>query len=172
MVSSLTGCVHTYSLGGNIYCLNIITSQKLGLCGQLLFGSLCVDLLQTYSHDKLFNEYICSNCSAIIYFILKVYIYFVNVSWCCWLNSIMHFSYILYMFFCGWVLNWCFFLMVLLSLPTLDPSWTCNLLDASSNPLSSSYIIVYFYRTSPSRGLSDSFNVLHLHWEHTVHVSS
>lgn len=57
---------------------------KIGmLCGLLLFGSLCVDLLRTYSHDKLFNEYIFSNCYAIIYFILKVYIYFVNVSWCC-----------------------------------------------------------------------------------------
>lgn len=138
----------------------------------LLFGYTYVDYHGLTVTHKLFTEYICWNCSAIIYFTLKVCIYFVNVSRCCWLNSIMHFSCILYMFFCGWVLIWCFFLMVLLSFPTLDPSWTCNLLDAPSIPLSSFYIIVYFYRTSPRQRLSDSFYVLHLHWGHTVHVSS
>lgn len=44
-----------------------------------------------------------THASVIIYYTLSMYIYFVNVSRCCWLNSLMHFSSILFMFFCGWV---------------------------------------------------------------------
>lgn len=80
-LSSLTNCVHQQIIRGTIYYLNIMYHKTGMLSGLLMFDSKCVDLRGlTY---KLFTEYICWNCSAIIYFTLKVCIYFVNVSRCC-----------------------------------------------------------------------------------------
>lgn len=81
----------------------------------------------------------------IIYFTLNVCIYFVNVSQCCWLNSIVHFRYIQNMFLCGGVLD--FFSMF-----SLLTKSKCNLWVASTDPLSPFDMIVYFCRTRQSSG--------------------
>lgn len=79
----------------------------------------------------------------LLYF--KMYIYFVNVFQCCWLNSIMHFSYILY-YVLLWLRLWFsiffffFSMMVLLFFHTLD-----NSAYASLNPLQSLNIGFFFY---------------------------
>ena len=118
-------------------------------------------LFLTHSQAGLFADHICWNCSSIIYLGRPIYCVFVNVSWCCWLNSIMHFRYILYMTSCNWFFIFssfevyvvCYFVVVGCFLFPNAYLWRIECFIKS--PIIYTFI-VYFYTYAKVKVFSDS----------------